>query len=165
MLRNIVEPFHLAEPSAHRKAKMGTYMYIQKLWRKKPSNVMHFLLRVLSCQYHRLSVVRPTEAPRPAWPNKEWRLGYKAKIHVRCGGCKRSVPKGATYGQFVHHGVNQLKLPQSLLSVAEEWAGHHCGVLRVLNSYCVEEDSTCKFFEVILIDPFHKVIRRNPDSQ
>ncbi|ELW69418.1 60S ribosomal protein L15 [Tupaia chinensis] len=36
---------------------------------------------------------------------------------------------------------------------------------RVLNFYRVGEDSTYKFFEVILIDPFHKTIRRNPDTQ
>uniref|UniRef100_A0A0K0D5H8 Ribosomal protein L15 n=1 Tax=Angiostrongylus cantonensis TaxID=6313 RepID=A0A0K0D5H8_ANGCA len=39
------------------------------------------------------------------------------------------------------------------------------GSLRVLNSYWVGEDSTYKFYEVILIDPFHKAIRRNPDTQ
>ena len=27
------------------------------------------------------------------------------------------------------------------------------------------QDSTFKFYEVILIDPFHKAIRRNPDTQ
>ncbi|MEJ1276701.1 hypothetical protein NN561_007610 [Cricetulus griseus] len=47
----------------------------------------------------------------------------------------------------------------------KERAGRHCGALRVLNSYWVGEDSTYKFFEVILIDPFHKAIRRNPDTQ
>ena len=57
------------------------------------------------------------------------------------------------------------KVCQSLQSVAEERAGRHCGALRVLNSYWVGEDSTYKFFEVILIDPFHKAIRRNPDTQ
>ncbi|CAO2577615.1 60S ribosomal protein L15, partial [Lemmus lemmus] len=87
--------------------------------------------------------------------------------HIRrvlCGGRKRPVPKGATYGKPVYHGVNQLKFARSLQSVAEERAGHHCGALRVLNSYWVGEDSTHKFFEVILIDPFHKAIRRNPDT-
>lgn len=43
--------------------------------------------------------------------------------------------------------------------------GRRCGGLRVLNSYWVGEDSTFKFFEVILVDPAHKVIRRNPDTQ
>ena len=57
------------------------------------------------------------------------RLGYKAKqgyviyrIRVRRGGRKRPVPKGATYGKPVHHGVNQLKFARSLQSVAEERA-------------------------------------------
>uniref|UniRef100_A0A8C2S312 Ribosomal protein L15 n=1 Tax=Capra hircus TaxID=9925 RepID=A0A8C2S312_CAPHI len=87
------------------------------------------------------------------------------RIRVRRGGRKRPVPKGATYGKPVHHGVNQLKFARSLQSVAEERAGRHCGALRVLNSYWVGEDSTYKFFEVILIDPLHKAIRRNPDTQ
>jgi large subunit ribosomal protein L15e len=32
----------------------------------------------------------------------------------------------------------------------------------VLSSYWVGQDSTYKYFEVILIDPFHKAIRRDP---
>uniref|UniRef100_A0A8C0E6M1 Ribosomal protein L15 n=1 Tax=Balaenoptera musculus TaxID=9771 RepID=A0A8C0E6M1_BALMU len=128
------------------------------LWRKKQSDVMRFLLRVRCWQqYCRLSARR---------------LGYKAKqgyviyrIRVRRSGCKRPVPKGATYSTPVNHGVNQLKFAGSLQSVAKERAGRHCGALRVLNSYSVGEDSMYRFFEVILIDPFHKVIRRNPDTQ
>lgn len=38
---------------------------------------------------------------------------------MRRGGRKRPVPKGATYGKPVHHGVNQLKFARSLQSVAE----------------------------------------------
>ena len=34
--------------------------------------------------------------------------------------------------------------------------------LRVLNSYWVGEDSTFKYYEVILIDAHHKAIRRDP---
>ncbi|OXB77753.1 UNVERIFIED_CONTAM: hypothetical protein H355_013141 [Colinus virginianus] len=167
---------------------MGAYKYIQELWRKKQSDVMRFLLRVRCWQYRQLSALH--RAPRPTRPDKARRLGYKAKqgyviyrVRVRRGGRKRPVPKGATYGKPVHHGVNQLKFARSLQSVAEvtvlvvaqkigvtevtqeERAGRHCGALRVLNSYWVGEDSTYKFFEVILIDPFHKAIRRNPDTQ
>uniref|UniRef100_A0A8C6F3V1 Ribosomal protein L15 n=1 Tax=Monodon monoceros TaxID=40151 RepID=A0A8C6F3V1_MONMO len=117
---------------------IGTYKYIQELWRMKQSDVMRFLIRV-RC-WHR--------APRPTRPDKVRRLGYKAKqgyviyrVRVRRGGRKRPVPKGATYGKPVHHGANQLKFARSL---------------QVLSSYWVGEDSTYKFFEVILIDPFHK---------
>uniref|UniRef100_A0A2R9AF77 Ribosomal protein L15 n=1 Tax=Pan paniscus TaxID=9597 RepID=A0A2R9AF77_PANPA len=142
---------------------MGAYKYIQELWRKKQSDVTRFLLRVRCWQYRQLSALH--RAPRPTRPDKARQLGYKAKqgyvIHricVRRGGRKRPVPKGATYGKPVHHGVNHLQ------SVAEERAGRHRGALGVLNSYWVGEDSTYKFFEVILIDPFHKAIRRNPDT-
>ena len=149
---------------------MGAYKYIQELWRKKQSDVMRFLLRVRCWQYRQLSALH--RAPRPTRPDKARRLGYKAKqgyviyrIRVRRGGRKRPVPKGATYGKPVHHGVNQLKFARSLPSVAEGRAGRHCGALSVLNSYWVGEESTYKFLEFILIDPFHKAIRRNPDTQ
>ncbi|XP_045415459.1 60S ribosomal protein L15-like [Lemur catta] len=144
-------------------ARVGACKYIQELWRKKQSDVTCFLLRVRCWQYRQLPALH--RAPRPTHPDKARRLGYKAKqgyviyrIRVRHGGGKRPAPKGATYGKPVRHA-------RSLQSVAEERAGRHCGALRVLNSYWVGEDSTYKFFEVILIDPFHKAIRRNPDTQ
>ncbi|OWJ99134.1 hypothetical protein Celaphus_00010170 [Cervus elaphus hippelaphus] len=118
---------------------MGAYKYIQELWRKKQSDVMRFLLQVRCWQYRQLSALH--RAPRPTRPDKARRLGYRAKqgyviyrVRVRRGGRKHPVPKGATYGKPVHHGVNQLKFARSLQSV-------------------------------ILIDPFHKAIRRNPDTQ
>uniref|UniRef100_A0A8C2M1D9 Ribosomal protein L15 n=1 Tax=Cricetulus griseus TaxID=10029 RepID=A0A8C2M1D9_CRIGR len=140
---------------------MGAYKYMQQLGRKKQSKVMRFLLRVCFWQYRRLSVLH--RALSHTGPDKVQRLGYKAKqgyviyrIRVCRGGRKCPVPKGATHGKPVHHGVNQLKFARSLQSVAEERVGCHCGALRVLNSYWNGEDSTYKCFEVILIDPFHK---------
>uniref|UniRef100_A0A2K5M811 Ribosomal protein L15 n=1 Tax=Cercocebus atys TaxID=9531 RepID=A0A2K5M811_CERAT len=133
---------------------MGAYKYIQELWRKKQPDVMiRFLLRVRCWQYRQLSALH--RAPRPARPDKARRLDYKTKrgyVIYRI----RVLPKGATYGKPVHHGVNQLRFAPSLQSLAEEGAGRHCRALRVLNSYWVGEDSTYTFFEVILIDPFHK---------
>uniref|UniRef100_A0A8C5QMH9 Ribosomal protein L15 n=1 Tax=Leptobrachium leishanense TaxID=445787 RepID=A0A8C5QMH9_9ANUR len=48
---------------------------------------------------------------------------------------------------------------------AEERDGRQCGGLRVMNSYWVSQDSSYKFFDIILIDPFHKAIWRNPNTQ
>merc|ERR1712122_317312 len=62
-------------------------------------------------------------------------------------------------------GVNQIKFQRSLRSVAEERAGRYCGGLRVLNSYWIAQDSTYKYFEVIMVDPAHKAIRRDPSVQ
>merc|ERR1712055_50280 len=157
--------FHLG-PRWSVTTKMGAYKYMQELYRKKQCDVMRFLLRVRCWQYRQLSAIH--RASRPTRPDKARRLGYRAKqgfcvyrIRVRRGGRKRPVPKGATYGKPTNQGVNQLKFQRSLQSVAEERVGRRCGGLRVLNSYWVAEDSTYKFFEVIMVDTFHKAIRRD----
>merc|ERR1711890_228762 len=109
-------------------------------------------------------------ASKPTRPEKARALGYKAKqghviyrVRVRRGCRKRLAPKGATYGKPVHEGINQLKFQRRLQSVAEERAGKALGGLRVMNSYWVGQDSTYQYYEVIMIDPEHKVLRRDPD--
>lgn len=59
----------------------------------------------------------------------------------------------------MNQGITQLKPVRNLQALAEERAGRRLGGLRVLNSYWVAEDSLHKYFEIILVDPFHKVIR------
>lgn len=58
--------------------------------------------------------------------------------------------------------MNQLKYQRSLRSTAEQRVGRRCANLRVLNSYWINQDSTYKYYEVILVDPQHKAIRRDP---
>lgn len=65
-------------------------------------------------------------------------------------------------GKPTNQGINQLKYQRSLRSTAEERVGRRCANLRVLNSYWINQDSTYKYFEVILVDPQHKAIRRDP---
>ena len=108
-------------------------------------------------------------ASRPSRPDKARRLGYKAKqgfviyrVRVRRGGRKRPNPKGIVYGKPATQGINQLKWERSLRSKAEERVGRRCGNLRVLNSYWVNQDSSYKFYEIILIDPNHNAIRNDP---
>ncbi|KAJ6433643.1 hypothetical protein OIU84_017357 [Salix udensis] len=146
---------------------MGAYKYVSELWRKKQSDVMRFLQRVRCWEYRQHpSIVRVTH---PTRPDKARRLGYKAKqgyvvyrVRVRRGGRKRPVPKGIVYGKPTNQGVTQLKFQRSKRSVAEERAGRKLGGLRVLNSYWINEDSTYKYFEVILVDVAHNAIRNDP---
>ncbi|KAJ6427260.1 hypothetical protein OIU84_022789 [Salix udensis] len=146
---------------------MGAYKYVSELWRKKQSDVMRFLQRVRCWEYRQHpSIVR---VMHPTRPDKARRLGYKAKqgyvvyrIRVRRGGRKRPVPKGIVYGKPTNQGVTQLKFQRSKRSVAEERAGRKLGGLRVLNSYWINEDSTYKYFEVILVDVAHNAIRNDP---
>eukprot|EP00033_Pygsuia_biforma_P000063 GCRY01000080.1.p2 GENE.GCRY01000080.1~~GCRY01000080.1.p2 ORF type:complete len:205 (+),score=33.73 GCRY01000080.1:50-664(+) len=145
---------------------MGAYKYLEEIWKRKQSDVARFLSRVRCWEYRQLPVIH--RASRPSRPDKARRLGYKAKqgyvvyrIRIRRGGRKRPNAKGIVYGKPKHHGINQLKFQRSLRSVAEERVGRRCGNLRVLNSYWVNNDSTFKYFEVILVDPSHKAIRRD----
>jgi large subunit ribosomal protein L15e len=146
---------------------MGAYKYLEELWKKKQSDVLRFMLRVRAWEYRQLPklhrVVHPTR------PDKARRLGYKAKqgycvyrVAVRRGGRKRQNGKGIVYGKPKHQGISQLKFRRSLRSTAEERIGRVCTNLRVLNSYWVNQDSTHKYFEVILVDPQHNAIRNDP---
>ena len=84
-----------------------------------------------------------------------------ARVAVRRGGRKRLVAKGIVHGKPKNQGVNHLKFARNLRSVAEERAGRSLANLRVLNSYWVNQDATYKYFEVILVDPFHQNIRND----
>jgi len=148
--------------------KMGAYKYQQELWRKKQSDCMKYLLRVRTWHYRQLPSIH--RAVTPTRPAKARQMGYKAKqgfsvfrVRVRRGCRKRLAPKGATYGKPVNEGVNQLKFQRRIQSVAEERVGKKLGSLRVLNSYWVGQDSTYKYFEVIMVDPNLKNVRRDGD--
>ncbi|RYP09717.1 hypothetical protein DL764_001143 [Monosporascus ibericus] len=156
---NVVDPYGIV--------KMGALKYVEELQKKKQSDVLRFLLRVRCWELRQLNVIH--RASRPSRPDKARRLGYKAKqgyviyrVRVRRGGRKRPVPKGATYGKPTNQGVNQLKYQRSLKATAEERVGRRCANLRVLNSYWINQDSTYKYYEVILVDPQHKAIRQDP---
>ncbi|POY69917.1 hypothetical protein BMF94_7084, partial [Rhodotorula taiwanensis] len=169
---------------------MGAYKYLSELHKRKQSDVLRFLLRVRCWEYRQLNVIhrasrpsRPDKARRLGYKasrgflSGRWRLGgfgsmlahdLQAKqgfvvyrVRVRRGNRKRPVPKGATYGKPTNQGVNQLKFQRSLRSTAEERVARRCGNLRVLNSYWINQDGVYKYFEVILVDPSHKAIRRD----
>jgi len=146
---------------------MGAYKYLEELYHKKQSDVLRFLLRVRCWEYRQLPAIHRVTGPTR--PDKARRLGYKAKqgfviyrVRVRRGGRKRPVRKGKTMGKPKNEGINQLKFRRNLRSVAEERAGRRCGNLRVLNSYWINQDATYKYFEIIMVDPAHNAIRKDP---
>jgi large subunit ribosomal protein L15e len=146
---------------------MGAYKYLEELWKKKQSDVMGFILRLRAWEYRQLPAIH--RVTRPSRPDKAHRMGYVRKqgyviyrVRVRRGGRKRPVSKGIVYGKPKNQGITQLKFQRNLRSVAEERAGRKLGGLRVLNSYWINQDSTYKYFEVILIDTAHSVIRKDP---
>merc|ERR1712029_1247301 len=147
---------------------MGAYKYMTEMYRKKQSDVMRYLLRIRCWHYRQLTKVH--RAPRSTRPDKARRLGYKNKqgfviyrIAMRRGGRKRPVAKGCPYGKPKSSGaVKQQKPERNLQSTAEERVGRRLRGLRILNSYWVGQDSTYKYFEVIMVDVAHPAIRRDP---
>ncbi|KAI4459880.1 ribosomal protein l15 [Holotrichia oblita] len=138
---------------------MGAYKYIQELYRKKQSDVLRFLLRIRVWQYRQLTKLH--RAPKPTRPDKARRICYFPHTSTPWWS-QTSSSKGATYGKPKSHGVNQLKPTRNLQSLAEERVGRRAGGLRVLNSYWVGQDASYKYYEVILVDPSHNAIRRDP---
>jgi large subunit ribosomal protein L15e len=146
---------------------MGAYKYLEELYKKKQSDVLRYILRIRCWELRQLKVIH--RASRPSRPDKARRMGYKAKqgyviyrVRVRRGGRKRQVAKGQVIGKPASQGVLKLKPTRNLQAVAEERVGRRCGSLRVLNSYWINQDATYKYYEVILVDPSHKAIRRDP---
>ena len=146
---------------------MGAYKYLEEIWKKKQSDLMRFVLRMRTWEYRQLPAIH--RCTHPSRPEKARKLGYKAKqgfvvyrVRIRRGGRKKPVRKGIINGKPKSQGVIGLKMKKSLRAVAEQRVGKKLGNLRVLNSYWVGQDSTFKFFEVILVDPSHKAIRRDP---
>merc|ERR1711869_64103 len=146
---------------------MGAYKYLRELWNRKQSDVLRFCQRIRAWEFRQMPTIH--RATKPTRPDKARRLGYKAKqgycvyrVRFRRGGRKRPVHKGQVYGKPRNAGITALKARRSLRSVADERAARRCGGLRVLNSYWVNQDATFKYFEIIMVDPAHKAIRRSP---
>merc|ERR1712029_337148 len=115
--------------------KMGAYAYLAELSNRKQSDFARFLSRVRCWNYRQLNVIH--RATRPSRPDKARRLGYKAKQGF------------VVYRVRVRRGNRKKRVAR------------RCGGLRVLNSYWINQDGVYKYFEVILVDPSHKAIRRD----
>mmetsp|Transcript_14111 Transcript_14111/g.32563 ORF Transcript_14111/g.32563 Transcript_14111/m.32563 type:complete len:205 (+) Transcript_14111:685-1299(+) len=145
---------------------MGFGFFVNQVWRKKNSETMHYLLKLRAWEYRKLpSVFR---IRKPSRPEKARRLGYRSiegfcvyRIRVRRGDFKRDYKKGNATGKPKSHGINKVKLKKSKKIIAEERVGKICGNLRVLNSYWINQDIKFKYFEIILVDPNNRNIRKS----
>jgi large subunit ribosomal protein L15e len=91
-------------------------------------------------------------------------LGYKAKqgiivvrVRVRKGKMERERPDSGRRPKRM--GTTRLTIKKSLRWIAEEKAQKKFPNLEVLNSYYVAEDGKYKWYEVIMVDPYHPAIK------
>jgi len=111
------------------------------------------------------SVVR---IDRPTRLDRARSLGYKAKhgfivvrVRVKRGGRRREKIKGGRKPS--KYGHVKFTPGKSLQWIAEERAARKYPNLEVLNSYWVGEDGQYKYFEVIMVDPHHPVIKADDE--
>jgi len=102
-------------------------------------------------------VTRPTNITRAR------ELGYKAKqgfiivrVKIRKGTMRKIRPNMGRKQRNL--GVNKITTKKNLQRMAEERAAKKYPNLEVLNSYYLTEDGTHKWFEIIMVDPYHPVI-------
>ena len=105
---------------------------------------------------------------KPTRLDRARKLGYKAKqgfviacVRVRRGGLRKQRPRAGRRPKRM--GVKKFKPAKSLKLIAEERAARKFPNLEVLNSYWVGEDGRSKWFEVVMVDPSHPVIKADKD--
>lgn len=138
------------------------HRYLRQAWRKPDESFVDGLMRERAIRWRRQpSIVR---IDKPTRIDRARRLGYKDKkgfvvvrVRVRRGGRRKIRPRMGRSQK--HMGVAKYTPAKSLQLIAEERAARRYPNLEVLNSYWVWEDGTSKWFEVILVDPHHYIIK------
>jgi len=139
-----------------------TYKYVAEAWNKPEDSFVKDLMKQRVIEWRREPPVLRVD--RPLRLDRARKLGYRAKqgyvmarVRVRRAGWRRERPKAGRRQKRM--GVTKLKLAKSLKMIAEERAARRFPNLEVLNSYWVWEDGLHKWYEVILVDPNHPVIK------
>lgn len=140
------------------------YDYVGDQW-KKPDISYQSPQQLRLIQWRKeenfLRIEKPTRIDRAR------NLGYKAKqgytvvrAHVRRGGLrKHAIRKGRKPSE---KGINKITMGKNTQRIAEERTAKRYPNMEVLNSYWVGDDGKNYFYEIILVDPVHPAIMKDP---
>ena len=142
------------------------YKYIAEAWANPEKSFVDELMRQRLIEWRRQPTIFRVE--KPTRLDRARKLGYKAKqgfiivrARVRRGGLRKQRPKAGRRPKRM--GVKKFKPAKSLKLIAEERAAKKFPNLETLNSYWVGEDGRSKWFEIIMVDPEHPVIKADKD--
>ena len=150
------------------KVKSGSgnlYHYVGEAWKNQDSDEMRAVMWQRLVDWRKegsfVRVEKPTRIDRAR------SLGYKAKqgfvvvrARVRKGGLrKHRIRKGR---RPKRKGILKITMKKNIQRIAEERTAKRYPNLEVLASYFVGEDGKHKWFEVVMIDPNHPVIKADP---
>ncbi len=149
-----------------RKLSKPFYNYIREAWRKPEETYVDNLRWQRLQEWRRQGSI--TKINRPTRLDRARTLGYKAKqgiivvrAKVRRGGMRKSRYNAGRRTQRM--GKNKITTGKSIQRIAEERASRKYPNMEVLNSYWVAEDGKSKWYEIILVDPNHPVIKSDKD--
>jgi large subunit ribosomal protein L15e len=138
------------------------YAYVREAWSSPDESFVKELLRERMIEWRRGPSVERLE--RPTRIDRARSLGYKAKpgfvvvrSRIRRGGLRKHTIRGGRRPK--RKGIRKITMGKSLQRIAEERASRRYPNLEVLNSYWLGEDGRYKYYEVIMVDPHHPVIR------
>ncbi len=142
---------------------MGMYKRIREVW-KKPKQNLGEIWRQRLIKWRKEEAV--VKIDKPTRLDRARSLGYKAKqgyvlarIKLKRGGRKRPKPAGGRRPKRA--GIVKFSTGKSLKLIAEERVSRKFPNLEVLNSYYVAEDGVHKWYEIIMVDPHHPVIKKD----
>jgi large subunit ribosomal protein L15e len=141
------------------------YNYIKEAWKNPEESYVKELMQLRAPEWRRESVIQRID--RPTRLDRARSLGYKAKkgyivvrTRIRRGGRRKSRFKSGRKPKRM--GVIKITPKKSIQRIAEERVARRFPNLEVLNSYWLWEDGKFKFYEVILVDPNHPSIQKDP---
>ena len=141
------------------------YQYIAEAWKKPGEGFMKDLSLQRRVKWRREENFSRVE--RPTRLDRARKLGYKAKQgyivvrgRVRKGSMNRRTIKGGRRAK--RKGITKITGGKSLQRICEERTQKRYPNLEVLNSYWVGQDGHHEWYEVILVDPHHPVIKSDP---
>ena len=141
------------------------YDYIQEAWKKPDESYVRKLNWQRMITWRREKTVTRVEFPTRI--DRARNLGYRAKqgfvvvrVKVRRGSLRKKRFDGGRVPSKM--GVKKITSSKSIQRIAEERVAKHYPNCEVLNSYWVGEDGKHKYYEVILVDPHHPVIKADP---
>ena len=143
----------------------SVYGYISEAWKRPYDGEMKELNRQRLIEWRHGPTFERVDHPLRL--DRARALGYRAKqgyVIVRAKARKGSLRKRAIRKgrRAKRRGLIRMRVNKNLQRIAEERVAKRHSNMEVLNSYLVGEDGKHKFYEVILVDPHHPAIVKDP---
>ena len=153
------------EGEEEKKQPRNLYSHVREAWKNPSESFVKELQRTRMVEWRKGPsfdrIDKPTRIDRAR------SLGYKAKqgyvvvrARVRRGSLRKRKIKAGRRAK--RKGITKITMGKSIQRIAEERTAKRYPNMEVLNSYWVGADGRSKYYELILVDPHHPVIKSDP---